>query len=176
MANEDDRALMHSPMTCPPSLYCCPKDLKSGHETWTYKPHFGIPRDGDTRTKSLLVRNHFLEFKNEAWPSLDQLNGVCGAPPTFHLAPLSFKYSARQMYILSFGGDCTSNSIPIWHTYSCFSFGHNLIGQQSLKNSYKAKHADPKLKPNQNIPILPIGPSLFANQASTGVLNLLSAD
>ena len=26
--------------------------------------------------------------------------------PTFHLAPLSFEYSARQKCILSFGGDC----------------------------------------------------------------------
>ncbi len=72
------------------------------------------------------------------------------------MAPLSFKYSAREMCLLSFGGDCTSNSFLIWHAYSCFSFGHNLIGQQSLKTSYKAEHADSKLKPNQNIPILPI--------------------
>ena len=29
----------------------------------------------------------YLEFKNEAWSSLGQLNGGCGAPPTFHLDP-----------------------------------------------------------------------------------------
>ena len=54
----------------------------------------------------MLVRSHFFEFENEAWPSLGQLNGGFGAPPTFHLAPLSFEYSAQQKCILSFGGDC----------------------------------------------------------------------
>ncbi len=52
-------------------------------------------------------RHKNFEFQNEAWPSLDQLNGGFGAPPTFHLAPLSFEYSARQKCILSFGGDCS---------------------------------------------------------------------
>ncbi len=33
-------------------------------------------------------------------------HGGFGAPPTFHLAPLSFEYSARQKCILSFAGDC----------------------------------------------------------------------
>ncbi len=51
-------------------------------------------------------QSHFSEFQNEAWPSLDQLNGGFGAPLTFHLPPLSFEYSARQKCILSFGGDC----------------------------------------------------------------------
>ncbi len=37
---------------------------------------------------------------------VDQLNAGFGAPPTFHLALLSFEYSARQKCILSFGGDC----------------------------------------------------------------------
>ena len=32
-------------------------------------------------------------------------NGGCGAPPTFHLAPFSFEYSARQNCIPSFGGE-----------------------------------------------------------------------
>ncbi len=31
---------------------------------------------------------------------------VCGAPPTFHLDPLSFKYSARQKCIFSSDRDC----------------------------------------------------------------------
>ncbi len=57
-------------------------------------------------SRILLVCSHFFEFQNEAWPSLDQLNGGFGAPPTFNLAPLSFEYSARQKCILSFGGDC----------------------------------------------------------------------
>ncbi len=35
------------------------------------------------------------EIQNEAWPSLDQLNGWFGVTPTFHLAPLSFEYSAQ---------------------------------------------------------------------------------
>ena len=57
-------------------------------------------------SRFLLVCSHFFEFQNEAWPSLDQLNGMCGAPPTFHLIPLIFEYSARQKCILSLGGDC----------------------------------------------------------------------
>ncbi len=48
----------------------------------------------------------WFEFQNDSWPSLDQLNGGFGAPPTFHVALLSFEYSARQKCILSFGGDC----------------------------------------------------------------------
>ena len=37
---------------------------------------------------------------------VDQLIGGFGAPPTFHLVPLSFEYSARQKCIpvLCFGG------------------------------------------------------------------------
>ena len=71
---------------------------------WT-KPHFEIPNDCDTK------KNKCFEFHNEAWPSLDQINGVCGAPPIFHLGPLSFEYLARQKCIFSFGGDC----IIIWN-------------------------------------------------------------
>ncbi len=37
---------------------------------------------------------------------MDQPNGVCCAPHTFHLAPLHFEYSARQKAILSLWGDC----------------------------------------------------------------------
>ncbi len=39
-------------------------------------------------------------------PTIDLLNGWFGAPPSFHLAPLNFKYSAWQNCMLSFGGDC----------------------------------------------------------------------
>ncbi len=47
----------------------------------------------------LFLCRHLLEFQNEAWSSLDQLNGRCGAPPTFSLAPLDFEYLALlQVY------------------------------------------------------------------------------
>ncbi len=36
--------------------------------------------------------DHLLEFQNEAWSSLDQLNGKCDLPPTFPLTPLDFEY------------------------------------------------------------------------------------
>ena len=76
----------------------------------------GKAKDGDTRTKSLrqqflLESSHFFESQNEAWSSLDQLNGRFGALPTFYLAPLSFEYSARQKCILSFGGDCIAGRV-----------------------------------------------------------------
>ena len=51
----------------------------------------------------LSVGSLFLEFQNDAWLSLDKFKGGCGAPRTFHLAPLSFEYSARQKCVLSFG-------------------------------------------------------------------------
>ncbi len=68
-------------------------------------------RWGNLSSRFLLVCRHFFEFQNEAWPSLDQLNGWFGAPPTFHLALLSFEYSARQkcIVLLSFGGDCRAD-------------------------------------------------------------------
>ncbi len=69
----------------------------------------------------LLVCSHFFEFQIEAWPSLDQLNGRFGAPPTFHLAPLSFEYSARQKCILSFGGDCTVAPLNLMKQALCAS-------------------------------------------------------
>ncbi len=40
----------------------------------------------------LFLCRHLLEFQNEAWSSLNQLNGKCDAPPTFPLAPLDFEY------------------------------------------------------------------------------------
>ncbi len=47
----------------------------------------------------LFLCRHLLEFQNEAWSSLDQLKGGCGAPPTFPLAPLDFEYLALpQVY------------------------------------------------------------------------------
>ncbi len=47
----------------------------------------------------LFLCPHLLEFQNEAWPSLDQLKGGCGAPRTFPLAPLDFEYLALpQVY------------------------------------------------------------------------------
>ena len=40
-----------------------------------------------------------LKFQNEAWSTLDQLNGGCVAPPTFPIAPLGFEYLALlQVY------------------------------------------------------------------------------
>ncbi len=72
----------------------------------------------------LLVCSHFLEFQNEAWPRLDQLNGGFDAPPTFHLALLNFEYSARQKCILSFGGACIDrlqDSLPCSHSASDIS-------------------------------------------------------
>ncbi len=36
--------------------------------------------------------------------STQNRGGLEDAPPTFHLAPLSFEYLARQKCILSFGG------------------------------------------------------------------------
>ncbi len=48
------------------------------------------------------------EFQNKAWPSLDQLNGECGASRrslAFNLATLSFEYPARQKCVLSFWRD-----------------------------------------------------------------------
>ncbi len=40
-----------------------------------------------------------LKFQNEAWSSLDQLNGGCVAPPTFPVAPLGLEYLALpQVY------------------------------------------------------------------------------
>ncbi len=47
-----------------------------------------------------------IDFQAVGIEILEQLNGGFGTPPTFHLAPLSFEYSARQKCILSFGGDC----------------------------------------------------------------------
>ena len=35
-----------------------------------------------------------LKFQNEAWSTLDQLNGGCDAPPTLPLALLDFAYLA----------------------------------------------------------------------------------
>ncbi len=47
----------------------------------------------------LFLCRHLLEFQNEAWSSMDQLNGKCEAPPTFPLAPLDFEYLVlRQVY------------------------------------------------------------------------------
>ena len=47
----------------------------------------------------LFLCRHLLEFQNEAWSSLDQLKGGCGASPTFPLAPLDFEYLALlQVY------------------------------------------------------------------------------
>ncbi len=38
-------------------------------------------------------------FQNEAWSTLDQLNGWCDAPSNFLLAPLDFEYLAvPQVY------------------------------------------------------------------------------
>ncbi len=42
----------------------------------------------------------FQKFKNEAWPSMDQLNGGFGAPPTFHLVPLSFEFDKSVYFLL----------------------------------------------------------------------------
>ncbi len=41
------------------------------------------------------------KIQNEAWPSLDQLNGGFGTYPTFQLASLSFEYCTGYT-----GGDC----------------------------------------------------------------------
>ncbi len=47
----------------------------------------------------MFLCRHLLEFQNEAWSSLDQLQDGCGAPPTFALAPLDFEYLALpQVY------------------------------------------------------------------------------
>ncbi len=49
---------------------------------------------------SLILK--FKEFQNEAWFSLGQLKGGCGAPPTFPLARLEFEYMALpQVYNFS---------------------------------------------------------------------------
>ncbi len=54
----------------------------------------------------LFLCRHLLEFQNEAWPSLDQLTGGHGAPPTFPLASLDFEYLALPQVYTFFRGDC----------------------------------------------------------------------
>ena len=47
----------------------------------------------------LFLCRHLWECQNEAWPSLNQLNGGCGTPPNFPLVPLAFEYLAlTQVY------------------------------------------------------------------------------
>ncbi len=50
---------------------------------------------------------HLLEFQNEVWSSLDQLNGGCVASPTFPVAPFSFEYLALSQVYTFLAGHTT---------------------------------------------------------------------
>ena len=67
---------------------------------------------------------------------MDQLNVVCGAPPTFHLVHLGVEYSARQKCILSFGGDCKLSAFMIQRDEErCFYWGGGGLGLKNLHSS-----------------------------------------
>ncbi len=72
------------------------------------KLHFENQGYGYIPTKTvMLLCHHFLEFQNEAWSSLNQLNGGCDPPPTYPLVPLAFEYlPLMQVYTFFFVGDC----------------------------------------------------------------------
>ncbi len=67
------------------------------------KPTIELVQSGPSlilKFKEMAAYQHLLEFQNEAWSSLGQLNGGCGAPPTFPLALFDFEYlSLPQVYI-----------------------------------------------------------------------------
>ncbi len=74
-------------------------------------------------------------FKTHSHVKIIFISGGFGKPPTFHLAPFSFEYTARQkcIHILSFGGDCSTR------THLCHKPGHLTRGPLSEGSTFKVE-------------------------------------
>ena len=78
---------------------------------------------------------HLLEFQNEAWSSLDQLNGGCDPPPIFFSSPFDFEYLALLQVYTFFWWRLEIINVKIFIAEALhFSSYHNMPTETDLSN------------------------------------------